>query len=178
MAELWLLDIKGIWIKHDFDTWLKEQSVETNKFDELTERYLYVKRARAKRAAAAAEDDKVFKTEMERLEGVMGDLLTTTGLTNAKSAHGTVYRELEVLPAAEDWTTFYNWISENKAFQFLHKRITAREVAAYMEEHKDDPVSLPPGIRVEKKYVVRVRTATDKTSRFEQEMRDAAKGDE
>lgn len=140
---------------------MTEETVEFDA-DAITSRYLYVRNARAKRSSAAKKEDDIFKAELDRLEGIMRDWLDKVKLKSAPCINGTFFKQLEVLPVAEDWTEFYEWISKNKAYQFLHKRITAKEVAAYMEEHKDDAVSLPPGIRVEKKWKVVVRTATDK----------------
>ena len=168
MTEVWVLDIAGSWNKVAPDEWFNQQNgvsmTDEPEFnaDEITGQYLYVRNARAARSAAAAKDDAVFKEELTRLEGIMGKWLDKVGLKTAPCVHGTFYKEVEILPAADDWDTFYEWIKEHDAFQFLHKRITAVEVSKYMEAHKDEETSLPPGIRVEKKWKVIVRATTAK----------------
>ena len=101
------------------------------------------------------------EAEMERVAGLMDSYLTTHKVKNASTSAGVFFREMTVKPRATDWTTFYNWIKENDAFEFLHKRITADAIAAYMDQHKDDDVALPPGVAVEKEFVIRVRTGKE-----------------
>ncbi len=124
----------------------------------------YLKCDRAVDAMNAENKKRIapIKAEMERILGLMDNYLTVHKVKNASSKTGVFFRELDIKPRATDWTAFYAWIKENDAFEFLHKRITADSVAAYMEQHKDDEVALPPGIAVEKSYVIRVRTGKEK----------------
>lgn len=140
----------------------REHAVTEEVFDAdaITGRYLMVRRAKARHAKDAKLREAVFDAELERLEGVMGSFLDAHKIKSAPSLHGLFYKELVVKPSATDWTAFYKWIRENDAFEFLHKRITAEQIATYMEAHKDDDVSLPPGVAISKEYKVRVRTAT------------------
>jgi hypothetical protein len=136
------------------------QVTESFDAEAATERYLMVKRAKARRAKAAKLEEAVFDDELERIAAQMGEYLESHKVKTAPTKAGVFYKEFVVKPSATDWTAFYEWIKKNDAFQFLHKRITADEVAKYMEEHKDDDVSLPPGVAVMTEYVVRVRTGT------------------
>jgi hypothetical protein len=139
---------------------MENEVTETFNADEVTGRYLMIRRAKARMTSDHKKRVAVFEAEEERLEGLMMGFLNDHKMKSAPSINGTFYKEMEVLPSATDWTAFYEWIKENDAFQFLHKRITAKEIATYMEDHKDDDVSLPPGVAVMKKYKIIVRTAT------------------
>ena len=159
MTELWLLEA-GVWRQ----TTLEEWNVANEPFD-CDAMTAYWFRCKAAVAAMNKDNDErtaPVKAEMERVEGLMANYLAEHKVKNAATAHGTFYKELVVRPRATDWTAFYNWIKEHDAFQFLHKRITADEVSAFMEMHKDDDVGLPPGIAVDKEYVIRVRINTSK----------------
>ena len=128
--------------------------------DETTARYLLLRREIAQINKECGVLIAKRKAEMEELEGAMMIFLNDHKMKSAPSANGIFYKEFVVKPSATDWTAFYEWIKENDAFEFLHKRITAEAVAKYMEDHKDDDVSLPPGVAVLTEYVVRVRTGT------------------
>ena len=126
-----------------------------------TERWMVCKReiAQINKEVAVLIDKR--KAEQAEIEARMDEYLTVHKVKNASTKAGVFFREMTVKPRATDWTAFYNWIKENDAFEFLHKRITADAVAAYMEQHKDDEVALPPGVAVEKEFVVRVRTGKE-----------------
>ena len=135
----------------------------TNEFDceAATARWLVCKREIAQINTEVAVLVDKRKAEQAEIEARMDDYLTVHKVKNASTKAGVFFREMTVKPRATDWTAFYNWIKENDAFEFLHKRITADAVAAYMEQHKDDEVALPPGVAVEKEFVVRVRTGKE-----------------
>ena len=136
----------------------------TDEFDceAMTAYYLKCKSVVAAMNADNKARIKPVEAEMERVAGLMDEYLTAHKVKNASTKAGVFFREFDVKPRATDWTAFYNWIKENDAFEFLHKRITADAIAAYMEAHKDDEVALPPGVAVETSYVVRVRIGKEK----------------
>src|ERR1039458_7184153 len=114
--------------------------------DAMTSYFLGLKRACVNMDKDNEKRKEPAKLEMERVLALMGEFLDSHKMKSAPSKHGVFYKELEVRPRATDWTAFYNWIKQTDAFEFLHKRITADAVAAYMELHRDDEVALPPGI--------------------------------
>ena len=145
---------------------IKARQKETTVSDEfdceaMTAYYLKCKGVVAAMNADNKKRIKPVEAEMERVAALMDEYLTTHKVKNASTKAGVFFREMDIKPRATDWTAFYAWIKENDAFEFLHKRITADAVAAYMEQHKDDEVALPPGVAVEKSYVVRVRTGKE-----------------
>lgn len=122
--------------------------------DGIIERYYKVKRAKAKRAAAAEADDLVFATELKRLESLMHAFLLKHNQQSSSTKEATFYFEETIQPSAADWKVFYDWVKQNDAFDFLEKRITKGEVKKYMEANDDKP---PPGVNVFREKVVRVR---------------------
>ena len=158
---MWLLR-DGNWRETTLEEWKEEKMAEEFDADAMTEYYLRLRRMKA--AMNKDNDTRIapVSAEMARVEGVMLEFLDSHKMKSAPSAHGTIYKELDIKPRATDWTAFYNWIKEHDAFEFLHKRISAEAVSSYMELHKDDDVSLPPGVDVMKEYVVRVRTGKEK----------------
>ena len=130
--------------------------------DAVTELYLKCRRAIANRTKAYDADVAILKAEQDRLAGLMMEFLDAHKIKSAPSTHGVFYKELEIKPAATDWTAFYNWIKENDAFEFLHKRISSEAVKNFMDRHKEDEVGLPPGVSVLKEYKVKVRTGKEK----------------
>jgi hypothetical protein len=140
------------------EEWMERNVTEEFDADDVTSQYLKIRRARARMSKAFDEDDAVMKAEQERLGALMLDFLNTHKIKSAPSKNGVFFKKLQVKASCSNWTAFYDWIKENDAFEFLHKRITTTEVDKYLEAHKEDEVSLPPGIAVIKDYIVEVRT--------------------
>lgn len=131
--------------------------------DDITAEYLMLRRMLARMSKAYEAEKAIVVAEQERLESLMAAYLERHKVKSAPTIHGVFYKELSVKPSATDWTAFYNWIKENDAFEFLHKRISSEQVTLYLNLHKDDPDGgLPPGIAVLKEYKITVRTGKEK----------------
>ena len=116
------------------------------------------RRSQLKREFEAADAE--LKAQQEKLESVLLAHLNTHNEDSVRTSEGTFYRQLKVMPSATDWGAFYEWIKEHDAFDALERRIKAKFITDYMEEHADDPANnLPPGVSVYKRYDVRVRKA-------------------
>lgn len=162
MIDGYFLDIGGQWYRMSLEEWLEKNVTEGSNSgfdaDAVTALYLKIRRKKAERKKEFDTWYADATADQEKLEGMMKDFLDQHGLKSAPSANGVFYKKVDIKPSAADWTVFYEWIKETNQFEFLHKRISVEAVKAYMEEHKDDEMSLPPGINVLKEYVVRVRT--------------------
>lgn len=108
-----------------------------------------VRRANAKEFKKA---DAALKEKLDLIAANILEFFNVTKQTSAKTSVGTAYRKLKTQASCSDWLTFYEWIKKHDAFQFLHKRVTEKEVAKYREVHKE----LPPGIRVNEQWVIGV----------------------
>jgi hypothetical protein len=114
------------------------------------------RRAELKRAWEA--EDAEIKAKQEQIEAVLLDHLNKNNQDSVRTGEGTFYRQKKTIPNASDWEAFYAWIKENDAFDALERRIKAKFITDYMEEHADDPDNnLPPGVSVFTRYDVRVR---------------------
>jgi hypothetical protein len=110
-----------------------------------------------------AEDDGL-KEKQDLIANNLLDFLNRTKQKAAPTPDGTAYRQKEMLPSCSDWDAFYKWIKKNDAFDFLHRRITVAAVVKFMDDHKDaegEPM-LPPGVRVNETWVIRVRAPGEK----------------
>lgn len=129
---------------------------------DFNEMVIVYKKIRAKKAelnkandeAVAALDGKLALLESRFLKHFI-----ETGTTSLKTPEGTAYTEDVILPSAGDWEKFGNFICENKALDFLEKRIVKKAVKDYMEKNKG---ALPPGVNVHREVVVKVRKASSK----------------
>lgn len=109
-------------------------------------------RSALKREFEAKDDE--LKGKQARLEAVMLGHLNATNMAAVRVDGGTVYKQEEVKPSCSDWSSFYQWVSENDAFDALEKRLTKKFMVEFMEAHEG---ALPPGVSVHREFVVRVR---------------------
>lgn len=116
--------------------------------------HLKIRDARADLKKAYEESDRVLKGKQERLEGELLRFLQDSNTDSVRTEVGTVFRQEDVTPRADDWDLFYKWIAANDAFDALERRIKKTFVKDHMAAHEG---ALPPGVSVYREYVVRVR---------------------
>ena len=105
--------------------------------------------------------DEVIKDldeKLERLKGVMLAELNDNNGEGIRTAAGTFFRKLEVIPTGQDWEAFYDWIKEHDAFDALERRIKRTFISKYMD---DNDGAIPPGVNVFRRYTVEVRKNND-----------------
>ena len=127
--------------------------------DRLTATYVKIRNARAAATRDYEEADRGFREKLEKIETVLLDMLNKNSPDLSKksaisTAHGSVYREMDIKPSAESWEAVYEFIVENNAFEMLEKRLTKGFVKKYLEENDNAP---PPGVRVLREYRAKVR---------------------
>lgn len=98
--------------------------------------------------------DAVLKENQTKIEAVMLDFLNSNGMSSVRTDAGTFYKQGDIKPACQDWSSFYDWIKEHDAFDALEKRVTKTFIKSYMDENEG---SLPPGISVYREFAVRIR---------------------
>ncbi len=116
--------------------------------------HLKIRDARADLKKAYDEADRVLKVKQERLEGELLRFLQDSNTDSVRTEAGTVFRQEDVTPRAEDWDLFYKWIAATDAFDALERRIKKNFIKEHMAAHEG---ALPPGVSVYREYVVRVR---------------------
>lgn len=122
--------------------------------DKLVKIYTKIRDARTAAKRVFDEQDKELKAKQERIEAELLRFLNENKLDNSRTEHGLFYRQVDVLPAGSDWEAFYDWVAKEGAFDALERRIKKGFITEYMETHDGD---LPPGVSVNKRYVLRVR---------------------
>lgn len=120
----------------------------------VTTAYVKIRDARAAMKKEFEAKDAELKGSMEKLEGVMLGHLNAHGMESVRTEAGTFYRQEDIKPSCADWSSFYQWIAANNAFEALEKRVGKGFIKDFMDAHDG---ALPPGINVHREYVVRVR---------------------
>lgn len=98
----------------------------------------------------------------EKLELVAAELLNFCNdneLDSVKTSAGTVSRRINTRYWTSDWESTYQFIMEHDAPYLLEKRIHNANMAQFLADHPD---SLPPGLQVDRKYIIQVRKPTAK----------------
>lgn len=123
--------------------------------DKIVEVYIKIRDARAELKRQFEAKDGELKAQAEKIEAHLLNTLNTSDMQSFKTAHGTVYRQEDILPSASDWNAFYDWVIQNNAIgEALEKRVKKAFIKQYMEEHQNE---LPPGISAIRQFQVRVR---------------------
>ena len=84
----------------------------------------------------------------------MLEQMQNSGLESFKTAAGTAYKTETMVPTANDWDKFHEWVYETRNAEFFFRRIKTDAVKDYMDQHDG---AAPPGVSVFSKYGVTVR---------------------
>ncbi len=122
--------------------------------DRAVKAFLRLRDERTKLKREFDEKDTELKSKQNRIEVALLEFLNKSGLDNAKTPHGTFYRQEEITPSASDWDAVYAWMVANDAFEIMERRLKKTFISDYMERHEGTP---PPGVSVYRSYAVRVR---------------------
>lgn len=161
--------------------------------DLIVKTYLKIRKARADASSEAAKVDSGFKSQLETLEQELLRRMRERNNTGFRTEYGSVFREMDFKPSAENWDEVYHWIVDEvvdkalertglapsvkdnvkyafkmvqpERFEILEKRLKKTTIGDYMEAHHtiDDETgekllgAPPPGVKVLREYVARVR---------------------
>lgn len=134
--------------------------------EKMTEVARLLLELRNKKAALSA----TFNAECAKLDKLSDELVAvalaenapTSGVVNIKTNAGTLMFDTKTRANVVDWPAFYDFISKERRFDFLHKRVTDNAVAAYVEDNPENPTKdLPPGVTLFRQRVVTVRKPGD-----------------
>ena len=127
-------------------------------YEKLVTAYRNIRDKKQELNRAHDEVIKDLDEKLERLKGVMLAELNDNNGEGIRTAAGTFFRKLEVIPTGQDWEAFYDWIKENDAFDALERRIKRTFISKYMD---DNDGAIPPGVNVFRRYTVEVRKNND-----------------
>ena len=127
--------------------------------DELVSVYRRVRDTiKAKEEAHEAEIASL-KESLETVAQGLLDFCNEQNLDSIRTPMGTVSRRVSTRYWTTDWESTYQFIMEHEAPYLLEKRIQSNNMAQFLEENPD---VLPPGLQIDRKYVVQVRKPTAK----------------
>ena len=127
-------------------------------YEKLVTAYRNIRDKKQELNRAHDEVIKDLDEKLERLKGVMLAELNDNNGEGIRTAAGTFFRKLEVIPTGQDWEAFYDWIKEHDAFDALERRIKRTFISKYMD---DNDGAIPPGVNVFRRYTVEVRKNND-----------------
>ena len=124
--------------------------------DKLVEVYIKIRDARdeVRREAEAKEAD--LNEQLELISQQILEVCKQTGADSIKTSHGTAMRGVKSRYWTNDWEKFYEFMSEQKEFGLLEKRIHQTNMKQFLEENPD---MHPAGLNVERTYAITVRTS-------------------
>ena len=129
--------------------------------DNVVQAYNAIRDARTARRHAWEKVDAALEEEQNTLKVFMLDLLNKNGAQSIKTSAGTVYRSERAKVSGADWGAIWAWAKDNDAMDIFERRLKAKFVTDYMEEH--DGV-VPPGVNIHREFEVSVRRPTGATT--------------
>ena len=128
-------------------------------YDKIVKAYLRMRAAKAAlkkeyEKAAKEIDEQMNMVEMHLMKGLIG-----MKVKSMAASTGLFYLETIVKAEPEDWPLYRKFVVENDAWDGIHKRVGSGFVSEYMEKHDGEP---PPGIKIFREQVVRVRATDEK----------------
>lgn len=122
--------------------------------EELSQRYLSLRRDREILKERYVEQDSVFEKEMAEIEGSMVEELNAANATSINTKTATILRRVTKRYNPTNWDAVYALIEKHKAFGLLHKRIHDGNMSTFLEEHPDE---YPAGLNLDSRYAVTVK---------------------
>ena len=123
--------------------------------DELVKLYVQLRDRRSDRKKQWESLDEGDKSKQEKIEAIILARYAEQGIESARTAHGTAYKTKVGYASVADKDTFFDWVMENKATEFLESRANKTAVQQFINEHQD----LPPGINWREEIHIRVNRA-------------------
>lgn len=122
--------------------------------DKLVEVYIRIRDARdeVRRELEAKESD--LNEQLDIISQQILEVCKQTGADSIKTKHGTAMRGVKSRFWTNDWEKFYEFMSDQKEFGLLEKRIHQTNMKQFLEENPD---LHPAGLNVERTYAITVR---------------------
>ena len=122
--------------------------------EELSQRYLVLRRDRDILKERYVEQDSVLEKEMAELEASMIEQLNAANATSINTKSATILRRVTKRYNPSNWDSVYKLVDKYKAYGLLHKRIHDGNMATFLEEH---PEEYPKGLNLDSRYAVTVK---------------------
>ena len=129
---------------------MKEKTVETALVD-----FIALRDKRSELKKQFEEADKVLKLTQDKIEAWVLNYANETGMDSFSiKGVGTAYRRTRLKPQIVDFDRFMDFVSENRAYDAVQKRVNTSFVEAFMEEHNG---TAPDGVNAIREYEIVIR---------------------
>jgi len=122
--------------------------------DKLVEVYIKIRDARDEVRREAEKKEADLNEQLELISQQILEVCKQTGADSIKTQHGTAMRGVKSRFWTNDWEKFYEFMSEQKEYGLLEKRIHQTNMKQFLEENPD---MHPAGLNVERTYAITVR---------------------
>ncbi len=118
---------------------------EKSKQEQVVERMLHIRDARAALKAKYEEQDRTLRTQYERGEAWLLNELHTAGAQAMKFAAvgATIYETTTMRASIADWPAFSRWVIDNDEPDMLQHRVSTTTLKSFMDQNENTP---PPGV--------------------------------
>ena len=117
--------------------------------------FIKIRNARAE----LAKKDKLMKQAQDNIAQALLAMSKDQDVTGFKGEDCLCYQQERRLYSVKDASAFFSWILEYGHVDALDKAVNSDFATAYMKENEGE---LPPGVHVERKLVMHVRTSGGK----------------
>lgn len=134
-----------------------EQQTGTKKAitaDQLAGLYVKLRDRREARKKQFEEEDAKDAEKMARLEAAMQKMCQELNVNSMNTDHGTIIRRISERYWTSDWDSFYKLVIDQNLPQLLERRIAQKSLKEFLGDH---PELMPPGLNLNREYVVTVR---------------------
>lgn len=105
------------------------------------------------------EEIKTIKAQQEKIVVKMLALCEEQNIDSLRTPAGTISRRVHTSYWPSDWDKMHQFIKENDAIHLLEKRVHGSNMKEFLEANPD---VAPPGLQVNRKYIVSVRKPAKK----------------
>lgn len=126
-------------------------------YPRLIRTYIKIRDARSEAKAAWEEEDRKLESQLNVIKESMLEYFKqpeNEGATNFSSEDGMFIRTTKTKYFTDDWTSFHEFIVEEKVPELLEKRVAQGAMKQYLEENPD---KLPKGLNTTTEYTISVR---------------------
>jgi len=122
--------------------------------EKLARLHLKMRDRKAEINRKAKEEVARIDEQMDKLNAFMLNILRESKLKSMTTEAGTIYKEDDIIPRAENWNDVFDFVRENDGFDIFERRLKKTFVQEYMDAHEGQP---PPGVGVMREVKVHVR---------------------
>lgn len=122
--------------------------------DKLVRVYLKMNAVLTEKRNAFAEEEKKLKASMAKVKTALLEHCKEHDADSVRTSEGLFYRTVKTNYWTNDWEAMGKFVLEHQIPELFEKRLHQGNVKQFLEDHPD---VLPPGLNVDREYVITVR---------------------